>query len=285
MGIRRVIKRKLLRDIETRVGDIEMRMGDVEMRMGDVGTRMDNVNANIFLRRFREHYISVDLIRIGGDGDGGYLVPNILGDISHCFSPGVDYTSDFESHLSKSYNIRSFMADASVDSAPFSDPNFFFCKKFLGNRDDDDIITLSSWMEANLEGDEEGIILQMDIEGSEYDVLTFESDDTLKKFSVMVIEFHGLGQIGNKHFFQMFSSIFEKIYRNFSICHVHPNNCCGIFVSGEIEFPRVIEVTFLRNDFVEEENNGLKISLPHKLDRKNVKTKDDIFMPIKWWKD
>ena len=103
MGIKRMLKRIFFKEIEKPV---------------------DSSNANLFLRRFREHYVSVDLIRIGGEGDGGYLVPNILGGVSHCFSPGVSFTSDFESHLSKTYDIKSFMADASVDTPPFSDPNF-----------------------------------------------------------------------------------------------------------------------------------------------------------------
>ena len=31
-----------------------------------------------FINRFREKYESVDLIRVGEDKDGGYLLPNIL---------------------------------------------------------------------------------------------------------------------------------------------------------------------------------------------------------------
>jgi hypothetical protein len=239
---------------------------------------------NLFLKRFRERYVSIDLIRIGGEKDGGYLIPDILDSVSHCFSPGVDYTADFESHLSKSYGIKCFMADASVESAPLADPNFFFYKKFLGNRNEDDLITLKSWLDSSLSGDEDNLVLQMDIEGAEYDVLTFESDETLKRFSLMVIEFHMLGKMFDRHFLQMFSSIFEKIYKNFSICHVHPNNCCGIASRNGIDVPRVIEVTFLRNDYVERMGNGLGIELPHHLDRKNVSVKEDIVMPIKWWK-
>ena len=65
-----------------------------------------------FISRFREKYISCELIRIGGDGDGGYLLPDILNDISYCFSPGVSQTSFFEKELSENYNIQSFMVDA-----------------------------------------------------------------------------------------------------------------------------------------------------------------------------
>ncbi|WP_171054646.1 FkbM family methyltransferase [Roseovarius arcticus] len=293
-----MIKRTLLKDteetsvvveaqvkiLEAQVESLEAQVKNLEKQDAIMEKPVDCSNANRFLTRFRNHFVSVDLIRIGGEGDGGYLVPDILDGISHCFSPGVSDTSDFEDHLSKKYGIKSFMADASVDCAPISDPNFSFSKKFLGNRDEDDFITLSSWVDTSLKGDERELILQMDIEGGEYDVLTFESDETLKRFSVMAIEFHDLGQMGDEHFFQMFSSIFEKIYKNFTVCHVHPNNCCGIFSSGEWEFPRVTEVTFVRNDYVEKLRNGSKLSLPHHLDRKNVEAYEDISMPERWWK-
>lgn len=237
-----------------------------------------------FLARFRDNYVSVNLTRIGGSSDGGYLIPNVLDSVSHCFSPGVDYTASFESDLSKGYGIKSFMADASVSQAPSEDANFIFIKKFLGNRTHGGFVTLSDWIDSSLDGTERELILQMDIEGGEYDVLTVESEVTLNRFSVMVIEFHALGNMFEKHFLQMFTSIFEKIYRNFSICHVHPNNCCGIVTLNDISVPRVIEVTFLRNDLVEKYKSTSNVSLPHELDGKNVINKDDIRMPDKWWK-
>ena len=36
-----------------------------------------------------------NLIRVGGKGDGGYLIPDDLENIKVCFSPGVDVTANF----------------------------------------------------------------------------------------------------------------------------------------------------------------------------------------------
>ena len=104
-----------------------------------------------FITRFRENYVSVDLVRIGGDADGGYLIPDIFDRVEYCFSPGVADTADFEGELSRRYGIKSFMADGSVAAAPFADENFHFMKKFLGDRTDGDFITLSDWMDATLD--------------------------------------------------------------------------------------------------------------------------------------
>ena len=261
----------------------------IKRRLFSRGLVMRNVvkNTNIerFITRFRENYISADLIRIGGNADGGYLIPDIFDRVNYCFSPGVADTADFEAGLSRRYGIKSFMIDASVASAPFADDNFHFMKKFLGHRTNDDFITLSDWMESVLGGESDhGMILQMDIEGGEYDVLTFESAETLSRFSVMIIEFHGMERLFEPCFLQTISTIFEKLYRNFSICHVHPNNCCGVTSLNGIDVPNVMEVTFLRHDFVDQFKSASALSLPHPLDRKNVSHKPDIGMPKIWWK-
>lgn len=176
------------------------------------------------------------------------------------------------------------MAEASVSSAPLKDKNFTFIKKYLGDRAFNDFVTLSDWMAQSLGVTERELILQMDIEGGEYDVLILESSEVLSRFSAMVIEFHSLQKMFDPHFLQMITSIFEKLYANFSICHVHPNNCCGIRRKNGNEVQRVMEVTFLRKDLVERYRSNSAISLPNKMDRKNVSRKDDIEMPDPWWK-
>lgn len=236
-----------------------------------------------FIERFRAHYVTTDLIRVGGNEDGGYLLPDILEGVTHCFSPGVSCVADFEADLSQRHGIQSFLADASVTEAPLQDPNFTFVPKFLGSRTEGEFITLSDWMADSLDGSEGELILQMDIEGGEFDVLTSEDASTLARFSVAVIEFHGMERLFDRHFLRTVSAMFDKLYQNFSICHVHPNNCCGIKTINSVEIPRVFEVTFLRNDYAARLRRDEQPALPHSLDRKNVEANDDIDMPTIWW--
>ena len=255
------------------------------LKMGLIVNKIPPSNdLEAFLSRFRDRYVAIDLIRIGGDDDGGYLMPNNIDSIEYCFSPGVDYTASFESELSKKYNIKSFMADASVSSAPLEDNNFTFIKKFLGSKTEGEFITLSDWMKESIFEDNKGKILQMDIEGGEYDVLTYESSETLAMFSSILIEFHGMQNMFDRNFLKMVSGIFEKLYQNFSICHVHPNNCSGIASFNGLDIPRVFEVTFIRNDLVNTCKIDLPIILPHPLDRSNVQNTSEIIMPEIWWK-
>ena len=243
----------------------------------------NNAQLKTFLSNFRDSYVSVNLQRIGGEGDGGYLVPDILSTIEYCFSPGVDVTADFELELSQKYSIKSFMADASVKSAPINDKNFTFIEKFLGSKTQDRYITLSDWIDLSAVDEDSNKILQMDIEGGEYDVLT-ESSETLSNFSILIIEFHGLQNMFDTNFLKMISAIFEKIYKNFSICHVHPNTCSGIASLNGIDVPRVIEVTFINKKFIKDCSKNEEILLPHPLDSSNLNKISEIIMPEIWWK-
>jgi|688.fasta_scaffold553736_1 hypothetical protein len=239
-----------------------------------------------FIKRFSENYINVDLIRVGGDEDGGYLLTNNLDEVKYCFSLGVGGSINFEKELSQSYGIKSFMADGSDDIISFSEKNLLFTKKYIGSRTYDDNITLTDFIFSSIGNSLDNKILQMDIEGSEYEILSYESIETLSSFTTLIIEFHELQKLFQAEFLRSCQSIFEKIYLNFSICHVHPNNCCGIAEIDQIKVPRVMEVTFIRKDLVSRfKNNTKNISVPHKLDVKNMKHLPDVKMPENWYKN
>ena len=72
----------------------------------------------------------LNLIRLGSENDGGYLVPDDLKNIKYNFSPGVGNYSNFENDLLK-YGIKSYMADYSVNLKKIN-KNFSFIKKYIG---------------------------------------------------------------------------------------------------------------------------------------------------------
>ena len=266
---------------------IKARIGRIAYKFNTLIEDLVSNNAlEIFFSKFRKNYISCDLIRVGDrSGDGGYLMPNILNEVSYCFSPGVDNTASFEKELSEKYNIKSFMADASVKGPPFQNKNFEFTPKFLKTENNNKTITLSNWIKNSIGNDKANKILQMDIEGGEYDVLLYEGPETFASFQVMIIEFHDVHKIFHRDFFKIFSNILDKIYKNFSICHVHPNNCCGKLNLNNISIPAVMEMTFIRNDLGSKYQNSNKIVLPHNLDRKNVLKNKEIILSQIWYDD
>lgn len=237
-----------------------------------------------FVTRFRKNYRAVELLRVGPKFDGGYLVPDILDEIDLCFSAGVGHTSDFEKDLYSNYRIRSFMLDASVEFPRLEGDFFEFQKKFLGLYDSDDVITMSSWLEDHASSESDKLLLQMDIEGSEYEILAFEPNSVLSRFSCMVIEFHDFHKLFDPNFCFVLNGIFEKIYRDFSIVHAHASSYRKLIKNDGIGIPPTIEITFLRNDVLQGLVQLKEPNLPHPLDNPNSPKHKGINLPEIWWK-
>jgi len=86
-----------------------------------------------FLLRVRSKVTSFDLIRIGEDSDGGYLLSDDFEGIDAYFSPGVSVETHFESALS-SKGIMSHLADFSVDQPKWKEILLVLKRNFLALR-------------------------------------------------------------------------------------------------------------------------------------------------------
>lgn len=225
-----------------------------------------------------------DLIRIGGNSDGGYLLPNDLDGIEALFSPGVNNFKNFEDYLVENFKIKSFMCDYTSDISKLRTPIItgmqFFEKKWLDVTGSDDAIDLNDWVTKNTT-DGNDLILQMDIEGAEYRNLLNLRPDVLKRFRMIVIELHGLRHLGHHSFLNgIFSETLKKINYEFICVHAHPNNCCGTTSYGDWIVPNVMEFTFLRKDRIK--TDKIPLALPHIKDVPNVPAKAPLHLTNKW---
>lgn len=222
------------------------------------------------------------LIRIGSNGDGGYLVPDILDEIGVCFSPGINDQIDLELDLAER-GIPSYLADYSVAGLPQKHEKLEFDPLFIdaytaGNR-----ITMDDWVATKLPGSSrDDLLLQMDIENSEYAAILAMSPALLKRFRILVIEFHNLQKLFDPIGLMLFRSCFDKILQHFDVVHLHPNNFLDVHRMGDLEIPRCIEFTFERKDparaleYVSE--------FPHPLDRDCVDDKPPLPLPRCWYR-
>ena len=232
-----------------------------------------------FFRAIRPLTTEQKLIRLGGDADGGYLLPDDLDGVEICFSPGVSAVADFELDLTQR-GIQCFLADAAVVAPPIQHPLFDFERKHLASRDADNAMRLASWLVAKAP-DGHDFILQMDIEGAEYDVILNTNDEVLQKFRIMVIEFHQLDRLADAFGFAFIRLAFEKLLQHFAIVHIHPNNSQRPVQFKGFEIPPVIEVTLLRNDRIAQ--SAPCRTFPHPLDRANVRKRGDLVLPRCWY--
>ncbi len=236
-----------------------------------------------------------NLIRLGQDNDGGYLVgANAALKSEYIVSFGINDDWSFEEQFKK-YNpkIKILAFDPNVTNTFFiwriwfsilsllrAHPKFFYnnIKKWLSfkkffNKEDNKfflnkigrgglrkpLITIDEIIKMT--NGSKNIFFKIDIEGSEYRIL----DDIIKNSDCIcgiVIEFHDI----DLHL--------EKI-QNFianlklKLIHIHANNC------GEptsLGMPVVIELTFDKDpDLINE-----AVSFPHKLDQRNDPKFEDI---------
>jgi hypothetical protein len=241
-----------------------------------------------FIKKIFVHDLGYDLIRVGCNGDGGYLVPNILNQISYCFSPGVGGIVNFENDLQKR-GIKCFLADSTVQDPSNKIEKYDFIKKNINIFNDSNNITLESWINQKLKknkkkvGKINNLMLQMDIEGDEIPILLNIKKEIIKKFKIMIIEFHNFEFLGNNFSIKIYKQVFEKILKDFDIAHIHPNNCCGFKRIFNYDIPRVMEITFLRKD-ISKFKKKIKNKLPHALDFKCVNYKKDISLPNYFYK-
>jgi hypothetical protein len=197
------------------------------------------------------------LIRIGGDKDGAYLLPNDLAGIRACFSPGVNTYKRFEDDLT-SRGIRCHMCDGSADlhrlETPLApDHAQTFRKKWLEPLPGDDCISLEQWI-----AEEEGAawksadyILQMHIEGAEYRNLSNLGEHVLSRFRIIVLELHYLDwMIFDQGFLNScVLPLLKKLSSTHLLVHFHANNVTGtVRAAPDVYIPKIVELTYLRRD-------------------------------------
>lgn len=233
------------------------------------------------LEKLWPHQVGKDLIRLGSEGDGGYLVPDDLNGLEACFSPGVDKTSAFEEACFK-LGMKLFLADASVDEPNLDLPSssYSFQKKHIGVTNDDRFITLDAWVATSKLDHDADLLLQMDVEGCEYLSLIATSEALLKRFRIIVIEFHDLHNLWEKDFFRQAEATFSKLLQHHNCVHIHPNNQATVLKLNGVEIPNLMEFTFLRNDRFK--SNTFETQFPHVLDSDNTEH-GSLKLPKGWY--
>jgi hypothetical protein len=172
------------------------------------------------------------------------------------------------------------LADYSVESVPSGTAVLSFIRKFLGANTYDNFISLEEWVRG-LASDavDDSLLLQMDIEGGEYETLLACPSAVLSKFRIMVIEFHQVESWAQSDFFKMVEATFRKLLSTHYVVHNHPNNAMGIVDMNGFHAPRVFELTFMKKTRTEVMGWA---ETPHKLDRRNVDYLPEIVLPKMW---
>ena len=233
-----------------------------------------------------------NLIRVGGESDGGYVVPReLICDADALISMGLGPNWEFEKVVRVlNPTIRVQVYDHTVSEKVFArqyilgiaafltgklsgeklqsrrrrlrDYRTFFGREAthfrerIHDRRDSESVDITTVFARAGEGP---VFVKMDIEGAEYRVLedvVSHADQILG----MAIEFHDIGPLR-----LVFERVMEIVRDRFEIVHVHANNFTPTYRDG---FPEAIEITVMRKDLVRGTQRRKELPLPE-LDRPN----------------
>lgn len=218
-------------------------LSDSEIEMG-----RSSAELKLLLNLFQVEKLDGTLMRVGGTGDGSYIIARQ--DFTDCLllSGGISDNNDFEFELGN-LGVRCVQFDGSIIDPPKKSQNLVFHSKYLGRTNDQvNLGEMNALGEGHFDQVFSSKILKLDIEGAEWSLL--ENED-LRQFDQIVLELHGLSDIFSKNKSRAIMYLVNHLIEHFFLVYVNGNNCCGFINIGGSAIPNVIEVTFVnRNCFV-----------------------------------
>jgi glycosyltransferase involved in cell wall biosynthesis len=248
------------------------------------------------LAGLRPYDVNVGKRRIGSDGDGGYVLADIIPKTAALLSFGIGDNCDFELEFAN-HGHDVVMFDPTIAHPPAGHPRFVFHRLALGGRDDrtGGVVALASALElANLQSHTD-VVLKCDIEGAEYDAFEAVPEELLGRFSQIVLELHDLDRLGIPEQRARLTALTRAINKRFVLFHIHANNCAAIalvggasfaghHLAGAVPVPAALELSFVRSDLVSARPS--RTVYPSALDRPNYHLCPDHllnFFPFSPW--
>jgi hypothetical protein len=238
------------------------------------------------------------LTRIGGAGDGGYVVPEALvrdADvlISMGLGPNWQFEKDvrrmnpamtvhvYDHTVSEKLFTRQYLAEIAAllvgkvgraqvqrrrrrvqDYREFFGRDATHFRQRIHDRIDHESVDIPSVFARAGDG---RVFVKMDIEGAEYRVL----EDVVSyadRVLGLAIEFHDTGPLR-----PVFERTMEMVCRRYEIVHLHANNFTPAYRDG---FPEALEITFARKDLMHGTARRRQLPIPG-LDRPNDPARPD----------
>lgn len=240
---------------------------------------MQNWNAMLRLL-FPRSAAGLDMVRIGGANDGGYVMLD-PGRDGVALSLGVSLKSPWDLEMAeRGYKVYQY--DGTIENHPDEHPNLIFTKANIGAGANlpEGWQSISDVIATRIPNGKDAI-LQIDIEGSEWDVFEAMSAEDLKAFKQIIVEFHGIRP--DVAAFARYLSVMRKIDTTHAPVHLHFNNYSGTYWFPDHTYGVTsVEVSYVRRD------PGLDFrpseqSFPCALDEPCAPDMDDI--PIGTWKN
>ncbi len=215
-------------------------------------------------------------VRLGADGDGGYVMPSVAQRSNRVLSIGIGDEVSFDDQMAR-LGAMVLQFDHTIAGSPSTHPQIVFHKLGWGARDQGPFLCLRSMMQMLDWSEARHPILKFDTEGAEWDCLSGAETGDLAKFEVLAGEFHDFQNLVNREYFDVAYAVFCKLAITHHVVHMHANNAGGMVMIGGIPFPRLLELTYLRKDAALFSGHSAE-PIPGPLDRPNVRQIPEIYL-------
>jgi hypothetical protein len=211
-----------------------------------------------------------EVIRYGPAGDGGYLLVNKFKQIDKVVSLGVGRNIDIELYFAN-LGKEILLFDGTITSLPRSHNKFkFFNSNVYGTipttPNSSTFILVNDIFSSHLQSSAKDfdkeflkseILFFIDIEGSEYDLIMNLERSNLEVCQQITIEFHDVFKQITQNNLVILDAL-TKLRDTHELISVHGNNYGASFQVNGMDYPDVLETTWLRKDlttFVKGKNN------------------------------
>ena len=231
----------------------------------NIGQENGKIMNTVTLPKIFQPFQCEDLIRLGKNNDGGYLVnkQDVINS-KNLLSLGIGEDWSFEKDFIFINDCKLNAYDNSLNKSRMQNNKALedsYNAFFLGNKYhvEKNIGTGLNDLSFDAVSTEKNTFLKCDIEGAEYDIL-FDLTKLTKQYTGMVIEFHEINKPDNFHNLINFISKVDH-----KLVHIHINNYF-YYKTDSGCVPDILELTFTSSSNVSLSRN---ITLPNKLDMQN----------------
>lgn len=206
--------------------------------------------------KISRHLISAgqekNVIRMGSENDGGYVLVNKSLKDSLLISMGIGLNLDFEEDwIKRGGKVVAFDGTITkVNSKMLSESTniFKWIKQNINLIGDKESISINQGIHNALEAfkiDSKGttLVLKMDIENSEWNALQEISEQNLSRFDQIIVEFHDLIKLTLIDFVKV-NEVLGKLHNKFDLVWKHENNFSPDFIHHNTRFFDVVETTW-----------------------------------------
>ena len=205
------------------------------------------------------------LKRVGGGGDGGYIMLYPYSNTKIAYSFGISNDVSWDLQMSENgYEVYQY--DHTIEKLPIENKAFHWKRQGLtGGIETPELKQLATLIKENGHESQSGMVLKMDIEGYEWEVFSNIDTKILKQFDQITLEMHNLLSFRRN---PVILKAIDKIISTHQTIYVHANNCGRVDLCGTLVTPDFLEVTFVLREKYEFKES--EFVLPTLIDEPNI---------------